>query len=194
MKIPVYILAGGKNSRFGSDKARALLRGEPLLIHVARVIQPYTSRLTVVAEKPDKYRDLDLRTIADRVPGIGPLGGLHRAIQDLEDSEWMLLTSCDLLGVRAAWINSLLSYRDWNGGVIAFRGERWEPLLALYHGRLKRLIESAVKSAKPALWRFIEQAKPLSVPLPEDWHDAAQINTVEALETYSKSIRILDNT
>ena len=64
-KVPVYILAGGKSSRFGQDKARVQLHGQPLLLHTARMVQAFASSITVVANAVDKYADLGLRTIAD---------------------------------------------------------------------------------------------------------------------------------
>ena len=36
---PAFILAGGRSSRFGSDKARFLIDGEPLALRTARVLR-----------------------------------------------------------------------------------------------------------------------------------------------------------
>ena len=98
--MPVYILAGGRSSRFGSDKARALLDGEPLVARLARQIEPVARRVTVVAEAADTYADLGLRTIADRRPGLGPLAGLEAALLDATNppkstADWLILLSCD---------------------------------------------------------------------------------------------------
>ena len=49
-KVPVYILAGGRSSRFGHDKAMARLAGVPLLSRVGTLAAPFASRITVVAE------------------------------------------------------------------------------------------------------------------------------------------------
>ncbi len=189
MAIPVYILAGGKNSRFGSDKARAVVRGQPMLLHASQALSAFASRVTVVADIPDKYEDLGLRTIADHLTGRGPLGGLHRALQDVgDDEDWLLLTSCDLLGVQPEWIELLLSHRDCQGGVIAFRGEHWEPLPALYRARLLRQTEDLASRSSPPVWHLIEQAEPLPLPLPDNWGLAAQINTVQALQAYESRL------
>ncbi|HEY9840887.1 MAG TPA: NTP transferase domain-containing protein, partial [Candidatus Obscuribacterales bacterium] len=63
--LPVYLLAGGRNSRFGSDKARALLGGSPLILQVARLLHPYAADLKVVATTAGAYADLGLETLAD---------------------------------------------------------------------------------------------------------------------------------
>ena len=75
------VLAGGQATRFGSDKARAMLDGEPLIARLVKRVQPHASRITVVADVAGKYDDLGLTTIADDVPGRGPVGGLLAALR-----------------------------------------------------------------------------------------------------------------
>ena len=52
--VPAYILSGGRSSRFGSDKARALAAGKPLILHAADTVAPVAASITVVADRPDK--------------------------------------------------------------------------------------------------------------------------------------------
>lgn len=73
VQVPVYILAGGRSSRFGSDKARAALHGRPMIVRIAELLRPVAESMIVVAEQSDKYADLGLLTIADAIPGQGPL-------------------------------------------------------------------------------------------------------------------------
>jgi molybdopterin-guanine dinucleotide biosynthesis protein A len=84
MGVGAYILAGGKSRRFGSDKALAMVEGRPLIARLADRVRPHVARVTVVAERVDKYAHLGLRTIGDVVAGLGPLGGLRTALEDME--------------------------------------------------------------------------------------------------------------
>lgn len=197
---PVYLLAGGKSSRFGSDKARAEVAGEPLLLRVLRSLGTFPSFVCVVARERGDYDDLGVETIADRLDGLGPLGGLHSALYDLkqrlplsaqegevgiEDEGWLLLMPCDLLGVQEAWIRSLWSSRRKGDQAIAFLGEHWEPLCALYHVRALPLVEAQIARGQGALWRLLESASARSVPLPKGWASAVvQANTPQALAAY----------
>src|SRR5262245_52966476 len=103
IKIPVYILAGGKSSRFGSDKARAIFRGEALISRIAREVEAVASQVTVVAERAGKYDDLGLRTIADLQSGLGPIGGLLTALGECGD-DWVFIASCDMVAINIEWI------------------------------------------------------------------------------------------
>src|SRR5437879_3536860 len=108
-RIPVYILAGGKSRRFGSDKARAILDGKPLILHVADALRPIASSLTVVADISGKYDDLALTTITDLQPGLGPLGGLFTALNDCRHP-WLLLAPCDFAGIQPRWIETWIEH------------------------------------------------------------------------------------
>ena len=53
MDLPAYILAGGKSSRFGSDKARAQVGGEALVARIARLAREAgVSRGVVIRRRP----------------------------------------------------------------------------------------------------------------------------------------------
>ncbi|MCI4589128.1 NTP transferase domain-containing protein [Sphingobium sp. BYY-5] len=72
MRTLGVVLAGGKSSRFGSDKAHATLDGRELLDHALRTLSPYCDRIAVVG----RPNDLMLSVPDWPCPGLGPLGGL----------------------------------------------------------------------------------------------------------------------
>ncbi len=81
MTILGAILAGGQSTRFGSDKAVALLRGKPLLDHAREALAAQCDEVVVVG------RDTGIPD--SPAPGMGPLGGiagaLHHARQNGHD-------------------------------------------------------------------------------------------------------------
>ena len=70
------IIAGGRSSRFGTDKAQALLDGRTLLDHVADALDAQCDALIICGRAWDNRI-----SVADRPrPGLGPLGGLCAAL------------------------------------------------------------------------------------------------------------------
>ncbi len=93
MKILGAILAGGQSRRFGSDKARALLRGQPLMAHVVAALSGQVDALVVVGRDwPGLARADDLPA-----PGLGPLGGLAGALDHAARTGFdaVLSSGCD---------------------------------------------------------------------------------------------------
>lgn len=70
------ILAGGKSRRFGSDKAKALIDGRPMLDHVIEALTPQVDAMVICGREWPGIVPLEDYPIA----GIGPLGGLGAAL------------------------------------------------------------------------------------------------------------------
>lgn len=80
--IPGVILAGGRSSRMGRNKAIADLGGESLLARIKARISPQVSALALNAD-PDWPETLGLRLVPDTIPGkAGPLAGVLAALLD----------------------------------------------------------------------------------------------------------------
>ncbi|WP_370173173.1 molybdenum cofactor guanylyltransferase [Sphingobium abikonense] len=84
------VLAGGRSSRFGSDKALAMLNGCTLLDHAIAALSPHVSQVVVCGRAGG---------LADRPrPDLGPLGGLNAALHHAIDHgiAGVLTTGCDM--------------------------------------------------------------------------------------------------
>lgn len=184
LPLPVYILAGGRSSRFGSDKARATIGSRPLISIVAKELAPAASAITVVADRPGRYADLGLRTIGDLVPGQGPLGGLCTAIEDMAGGGWLALVACDWVGLRARWLETL--YREVNDGshCIHFRHQRSEPLLALYHTSVLPRAYARLAAGQRSMHGLLEAITCTELDPPEDFAGARNINNREDLRAF----------
>lgn len=78
LTIPGVVLAGGRSSRMGRDKAGVTLGGRSLLSHVLARLSPQTAQIAVNADAADGH---DLPVISDRIPGkAGPMAGIHAAM------------------------------------------------------------------------------------------------------------------
>lgn len=76
LRILGAIIAGGRSSRFGSDKACALLNGRPLLDHVLVGLRDQTDAIVICGQDVSGCVSL-----ADRPrPEMGPLAGLASAL------------------------------------------------------------------------------------------------------------------
>ena len=187
--VPLYILAGGQSRRFGSDKARAWFEGSPLIGRIARQLEPIAARVTVVADRADKYADLGLMTIRDAVPGQGPLGGLVSALEHAaahERSDWACIVSCDWLNPDPEIIRSLAARISAEATAMAYRDQRWHPFPGLYHLAVRSAAAAQLERGDRAMWRLLD-ALPGAVGIapgapsalqqantPEDLGDAAQ--------------------
>ncbi len=77
MKTLGAVLAGGRSTRFGSDKAAAMLAGHSLLDHAIAALRPHVDAAIVVGRVV-----AGLPPVADwPAPDRGPLGGIAGALR-----------------------------------------------------------------------------------------------------------------
>lgn len=181
---PLYILAGGNSSRFGGDKSRFLWRGQPLLRHVLLQFAPLAGKAVVVAAAADSYHDLGLTCIADRRPGLGPLAGLETAARHARESEFFLLSSCDRLGMRAAWIELLIDKLHSHPERLAAafyqngptrRRIRWEPFPAVFRPAVAEAAGELLDRGGRVIAALLDMVGE-PVDLPEGWESVIDAN------------------
>jgi molybdopterin-guanine dinucleotide biosynthesis protein A len=82
------VLAGGRSSRFGSDKLAATYRGMPLLQHAVLRLVEVTAEVIVVlapgAAEPALPPGLPVRFVRDAAEGEGPLQGALAGLAAVE--------------------------------------------------------------------------------------------------------------
>ncbi|MEM1026790.1 MAG: molybdenum cofactor guanylyltransferase [Planctomycetota bacterium] len=188
--FPLYVLAGGRSRRFGSDKARADFHGRALIQHVVDSLDEVSSSCTVVAAAKDAYADLGFETIGDLVPGHGPLAGLETALCHAEKfgHPWVLLASCDLVAAGPKAVTELANAVDpCSHSVAVFSSSRWyEPFPGLYSTaslpelrQMRGAADASMQGFFAAISERLHAVAPSNDSLP--YCDA---NTVEQLAAY----------
>ena len=74
-----FVLAGGRSSRMGTDKAALLLNGRTLLDHAIGMVGAVTGEPPFILGSRQLYASYG-EVIEDRYPGCGPLAGIHAAL------------------------------------------------------------------------------------------------------------------
>jgi len=129
------VLAGGESRRFGSDKALARFRGEPL---IARVIQELRSvgfsQVAIAAKEPEKYAEVapGAELLRDVRPVQTPLAGLAAG---LRASRYPLVFACaaDMpFAADAALIDALTAAIAGHDAAVPHAGGSLQPLCGLW--------------------------------------------------------------
>lgn len=81
--IGAAILAGGKSSRMGSDKAHLPYGKGRLIDHMVRLLGELGCSPIVVSGHAEGYRSIE-----DQLPHAGPVGGIHAVTQMIIKEDW----------------------------------------------------------------------------------------------------------
>jgi molybdenum cofactor guanylyltransferase len=135
---PLYglVLAGGRSTRMGRDKAALEYHGRAQLERAHDLLEKLAARV-FVSVRPDQTRD-PLRArfvqIIDRGDVEGPAAGIRAAQEAHPDAAWLVL-ACDLPWLDVATLQHLIARRDPARMATAFRSTHDglpEPLCAIY--------------------------------------------------------------
>ena len=169
--VSIYILAGGKSSRFGEDKASYIYNGKALIAYVRDTFISI-KRPKVVAKAPRQFTEFNLQTIHDMM-GDGPLSGLHAALNDTED-EWILLVPCDTLGFNINWLKP---FEGSEKKAIAFHdSKRWLPLFSAFHKDALPIVTKNLQNENTSLWRLLDALDAEKIMIPNDWEELHRID------------------
>lgn len=97
MEIGCVILAGGKSSRMGEDKALLQFEGKDFIKKIAEELSFFEEKL-IARGNNSALLNLEedfWKIIQDEYPDHGPIGGLH-AVLKICRSEAMFCVSCDM--------------------------------------------------------------------------------------------------
>lgn len=148
--VSVAILAGGRSSRMGTDKAMLPLGqgGRPLLGWVIDAVHGLSDDLAIIATDRPGYSRFGLPVIPDRFPGAAALGGIATALHHARHDA-CLVVSCDTPLLVPAMVRLLMQFAGDAEVVVPVvldpDGQReWQPLCAVYAKGLLPRIEAAI--------------------------------------------------
>lgn len=125
------ILAGGRSSRMGANKALLTIDGQNLAQRLVARLTPICDQVIVVANDPAPYRELGLPVVADIIRGRGPLGGIHAGLSS-STTPYSFAVACDMPFASTALAEYMFRQAAGNDVVVPVHAGGLEPLHALY--------------------------------------------------------------
>ena len=153
------LLAGGKSSRMGRDKAGIVIDAQPLWQRqLSTLIATEAAEIFISGRLDGPYAETELEIVTDEAPGLGPLSGLAAALRHARH-DVLLVLAIDLPAMPADYLRGLLDESAARGCGIVPHGEAWpEPLAAVYSRACVPLVEQALLSPDRSMQRFIREA------------------------------------
>lgn len=169
------LLAGGRSTRMGRDKARMAhpLSGLPMVVH-----QEATLRAAGCAELFLAVREgVDYPEVGEEGVRLfddgesGPLGAMTAGLARARDARVMVL-AVDMPGVTAEWVRDLVARAMPECGVVVRGAAGYEPLCAVYPkraaGRFAETLAAGRLSLQPLVTAGVAEGWLREVDAPEE--------------------------
>jgi molybdopterin-guanine dinucleotide biosynthesis protein A len=139
------ILAGGKSSRYGKNKALVEVRGIPLIERALIAMRSIFHHVIIITNTPDEYAYLKLPMHQDIIKGLGPLGGIYTGLKMIPNHAGFFV-ACDMPFLNPELIRYMVEIKADFDVVVPRISGKIEALHGLYtdrcRGKIKRLIDS----------------------------------------------------
>lgn len=165
MRTLGVVIAGGRSSRFGSDKAMASFAGRTLMDHALAAVARHADAVAVVGRACPGVIEIDDYP----APGLGPLGGLAGALRYARANGFAQVLSCgvDCIDFPAELLTSGPAYFET------------QPVLGLWPADAAPALEAFL--ASDARRSLIDFARSIGAAAVRSDVDPANVNTPEDL-------------
>ena len=85
MELEVFILAGGKSRRMGTDKGIISFNGKAMVQYSIDKANQLSDRVTIISNNL-AYKEFGVSVVKDIVPNIGPIGGVYTCLLYTSDA------------------------------------------------------------------------------------------------------------
>jgi len=127
--MKAIVLAGGKSSRMGENKALFTFEGEPLLARIGNCLEDLGHEVYIAGKKAE-YDVFPYPQITDIYPNKGPLGGIYSALVHLKED--ILVCPCDMPLLNRNIFYFLQSNADYSKINVLTYNEKVFPTLGIY--------------------------------------------------------------
>mgnify|MGYP000994379549 CR=1 FL=1 len=152
------VLAGGRSSRMGRDKALVEFGGRTLIANALELLRPHVDELLIIGD-PDRYAHIGPLVLADDRPGMGPLGGIGTALRYAWNNRLIVLP-CDMPQIPGAFIEHLkYLYKEDYDAVVSQCNGTLQPLAAIYHRRCRNVFTERLEQGSLKMSDAVEAVR-----------------------------------
>lgn len=152
------LLAGGRSTRMGRDKAGVIVGGQPLWqLQLAKLRALAPAEIFISGRADGPYSEANVAIVTDAVPDCGPLGGIAATLQRAA-SPWLLVLAIDLPDVSEDLLTMLVAEaRARDRGTVPQTERGFEPLAAVYPRAALPFAEETLRADDRSMQTFVRR-------------------------------------
>jgi len=146
--LSAFVLAGGKSTRMGTDKAFVVLQGRELVARALELARSVTNNVSIVGD-PAKFASFG-PVVEDIFPACGPLGGIHAALRGSQ-TDLNLILAVDVPFVTGALLQYLIRRAGESPTALVTvprTGPGWQPLCAIYRRKFADVAQQSLRAGR----------------------------------------------
>lgn len=159
MKIGCVIMAGGKSSRMGTDKALLEINGKKFIEQLMEEFDGFEEKLIARGNNNPVEKE-SWEIVKDVYQDRGPIGGLHAVLSTCK-SDALFCVSCDMPLVKKALAMQLCEAltEDYDAVIAKEMDGRIHPMFAVYRKEIAPVLEEQILSGNNRIMKVFERLR-----------------------------------
>ena len=190
LPVSVGILAGGKSSRMGKNKA--LLKFEDTTV-IQRTVKEFADvpDMLISAAAVGEYEFIGVPVVYDENADIGPVEGIRRVLSAAQN-DYVFICAADMPFISRDILRYLVQFicSDYDCYVIT-DDEHIHPLCAVYSKRVLPVIEKLIGEGNYRLREIFALCPTKFIPIGLSCCDRKAVRNINTREEYTKAVRPL---
>ncbi|MCH5342681.1 MAG: molybdopterin-guanine dinucleotide biosynthesis protein B [Acetatifactor sp.] len=187
MRISIGVLAGGKSSRMGQDKALLAIDDQRFLDRITKELGAFNEVLLSVANKGD-YADTGLPAFVDEHREIGPLEGIYQLVKHASN-EYVFVCAVDMPFVTAELVEYMAEFISSDHDCYVMTDEEHiHPLCAIYSKAVLPVIEELITEGRYRLREIFKRVRTKYIRLETSCFETKVLRNINTKEEYAKLV------
>jgi molybdenum cofactor guanylyltransferase len=164
--VTAVVLAGGRSTRMGRDKALLPFEGRRMIEHIIGRIEPHVREVLVSATDSGTYAFLGREVVVDSVAGQGPMRAVATALERASH-DVVLVVPCDVPGVPVDLLARLLRAARSGAEIVVpvTPDGQYEPLFAVYRRSVRNRLIDALERGERRIVSVYSSCDTMEVPM-----------------------------
>ena len=171
LKATAVILAGGKSTRMGSDKAFLAVGRQCMIERVAGLLRGVFEEILIAGGSKEAEIQTGLPVVGDQIPASGPLGGIHAGLA-AAGNQLCLVVACDMPFISPELARLLVERAVGHDAAVPRHGVYREPLFSVYRKTCIPAIEESLLSSRYKVVDFYQRVR-VNYVNEEEWRHLA---------------------
>lgn len=191
-QISCIILAGGKSTRMGREKAFFRIGKKTIIEEQKDTLSHIFEEIIIVTNALNNFKNINAKVVKDIIPESGPLGGLYSGLA-VSSNIHSFLVGCDMPFINTELIEYMIEKIGENDIIIPLSTRGIETLFAMYSLNCLETIRRQIELKNLRLMDILDFFKVRYISHEEiEKYDPKELSffNINSLEDYEKAKKI----
>lgn len=187
IKLGAGVLAGGKSTRMGQNKALLQLNDRRFIDRITDELGTFNEVLISAAAK-GVYEELGFPVVYDEHADIGPIEGIYQILKEAKE-EYVFICAADMPFIKKELVSYMAEFISSDYDCFCLMDEEHiHPLCAIYSKRMLGLIEELIAKGQYRLMNILNGVRTKYIRLEMTCFDKKIVKNINTRDEYKRLV------